>query len=447
VNILIIGGGGREHCLAWKVSASDLSGKIFAIPGNPGISQIGECISTHGIDAGSFDRIADFAEQNNIGFTIVGPEAPLVEGIVDFFNARNLKIFGPDKKAARLEGSKVFTKELSRKYKIPTAESTIFAREEHSQASKYIKSLPASQFPVVLKVDGLAAGKGVIICEDRQKALLALNDCFVGDMFGSSGNFIIIEQFIEGFEVSILNLCDGKNLVPMVPAQDYKKIFDNDQGKNTGGMGSYCPVPFVNERMYGKILDEIIFPTYEALCREGLKYRGILYGGIIISEGQPFLLEYNCRFGDPETQAILPRLEDDLLELLLACENGTLGDRKLNWDESKCVCVVVASKGYPESSSKGDIISGLDDFKSTDQRSAGSDRQDVSGVDTIIFHAGTKSSNGQIFTDGGRILGVVSKSDTFRSARKKAYSRISDIYFDGMQYRKDIALRVEEVQH
>ncbi len=426
MKILIIGGGGREHCLAWKLTSSDLVSGIFAIPGNPGIADIGECYRGN-IEKEGFPQIASFIEEKEIDFVIVGPEAPLVDGIVDFLEERKVKIFGPRKDAALIEGSKLFTKNLCKKYCIPTADSIEFKRAEYKIAHKYIKNLSDEDFPIVLKIDGLAAGKGVLIPENKEDAAYALDDIFIKDVFGSSGDSLIIEKYIDGFEVSILSLCDGKDIVPMVLAQDYKKIFDGDKGKNTGGMGSYCPVPFVDPGLYNRILKDILYPTYEALLVENIAYKGILYGGIIISDGQPYLLEYNCRFGDPETQAILPRLETDLLDLMLACVEGNLGNRSLKWDTSKCICVVVASKGYPESSSSGDIISGLEDLKSL--------------RDLNVFHAGTAINDGMLVTDGGRVLGITSKAADFRESRKRVYEAIKKISFTGMQYRTDIALK------
>ena len=426
MRILIIGGGGREHCLAWKLTKSNLVSDIFAIPGNPGIAEIGECYKGN-IEKEGFPQIASFIEEKKIDFVIIGPEAPLVDGIVDYLEDRKVRIFGPRKDAAVIEGSKLFTKNLCKKYGIPTADSIEFKRAEYEMAHKHIKRLSDEDFPIVLKIDGLAAGKGVLIPENKEDAEQALDDIFIKDIFGSSGDSLIIEKYIDGSEVSILTLCDGKDIVPMVLAQDYKKIFDGDKGKNTGGMGSYCPVPFVDSDLYSRILKEIIYPTYEALLAERIVYKGILYGGIIISNGQPYLLEYNCRFGDPETQAILPRLETDLLDLLLACVEGNLGNRKLKWDKSKCICVVVASKGYPESSSSGDIISGLEELKNWRNLN--------------IFHAGTAINDGRVVTKGGRVLGIASKAADFSESRKEVYEAIKKISFNGMQYRKDIALR------
>ena len=429
MKVLVIGSGGREHCIAWKISKSDFVEKIYAIPGNPGIAELAECKNID-IKKENFSQIISFVQEKGIDFTIVGPEAPLVDGIVDFFAKKGHKIFGPDMKGAMLEGSKVFTKNLCKKYEIPTPVSHAFKRSDRQKANNYLSKLKDDKFPIVIKVDGLAAGKGVIIAQTREQALSTVEQCFVKNVFGSSGDSIIIEDFIKGFELSLLNLCDGRNIIPMVLAQDYKKIFDNDMGKNTGGMGSYSPVPFVSDDLYDKILNRIIYPTYNALLKEGITYKGILYGGIIVEEGEPYLLEYNCRFGDPETQAIIPRLNNDLLELLVECASGKLSSQKLSWASDKCVCVIMASKGYPQSSSSGDIITGLDSFKNNE--------------DVIVFHAGTRYEESNIATAGGRVLGAATCAPSFKEARNKIYTAIDRIKFDGMQFRKDIALRVEE---
>jgi phosphoribosylamine--glycine ligase len=430
MDVLIIGGGGREHCLAWKISKSRLVNKVYAIPGNAGIAEIAKCADIS-VSKDNFQSLLNFVKEKKVDLVVVGPEAPLVDGIVNFFSKNGIKIFGPSKKASMIEGSKVFAKKLCWKYGIPTADGNIFLKEEYKEALNFIEGIARDKFPVVIKADGLAAGKGVIIADDREAAIEALKDCFVRNIFGQAGETVIIEDFMSGYEVSILNLCDGRDIVPMVLAQDYKRIFDNDKGKNTGGMGSYSPVPMVSREMYKKILNTIIYPTYKSLIKENIEYKGILYGGIIISDNQPYLLEYNCRFGDPETQAILPRLNDDIVPLLLNCINGKLSKRKLDWDNKKCVCIVAASKGYPESSSCGDVIEGLDSCHESDS-------------DLYVFHAGTKVLNNKIATNGGRVLGVVSKADSFTAARKKVFSELKKIKFNGMQYRKDIALKAEE---
>ena len=426
MNVLIIGGGGREHCLAWKISKSPLLDKIYAIPGNAGIAGIAECIDIN-TSKDNFTEIIKFVKSKGIDLTVVGPETPLVDGIVDYFNKEDLKIFGPNKQASAIEGSKVFTKEFMQRNNIPTPPGVIFGKTNYKEAIDYIKE--RKKFPLVIKADGLAAGKGVVITGSEEQAIEAVKDCFVRDRFGISGDKVIIEDFLGGYEVSVLCLCDGKKIIPMTPAQDYKRIFDNDKGKNTGGMGSYSPVPMINDKTYMKILNDIVFATYNAILKENITYKGVLYAGIMMSEGEPYLLEYNCRFGDPETQVILPRLKDDLLPLLIECAEGNLSKKELKWDEGKCVCVIAASEGYPESSSSGDIIEGLDNLKGSEE--------------TIVFHAGTKITNGNIVTDGGRVLGVVSRALTFKEAREKVYSAIQEINFRGIQYRRDIALKAE----
>jgi len=430
MNILIIGSGGREHCLAWKISQSKLVDNLFAIPGNAGISQIAKCEDI-GISKNNFKDILQFIYKNKIDFTVIGPEAPLVDGLVDYLNENNCSAFGPNKTAAKIEGSKVFTKKLCMKYNIPTANAVFFKKSELKDALKFVNNLKDEKFPYVIKADGLAAGKGVIIVKSKEELINALNEFFLEEKFGAAGEEVIIEDFISGFEVSLLCLIDGNILIPLELAQDYKKIFDNDKGGNTGGMGSFSPLPFVSSSLYQKILNKIIFPTFNALKSEGINYKGVLYGGIIIKDDEPFLLEYNCRFGDPETQSILPRLKNDILQLMINCANGNLNNTKLEWSDNKTVCVVIASKGYPNSSSKGDIITGLDEIN-------------LEGK-VLVFHAGTKKQNNMLVTNGGRVLNIVASAKTFKEARNLVYKSIENIKFDGMQFRKDIALKVEEM--
>lgn len=432
MNILILGSGGREHCIAWKISQNTKVDKIYAIPGNAGIARIAECTNMS-LEKGNFPSILEFVENNKIDFTIIGPEAPLVEGIVDFLEENGHKAFGPSKDAARIEGSKVFTKKFAEKNNIPGAKAYFFKKNEYEKAKDFISELRDNSYPWVIKADGLAAGKGVIICKDQLEMLKALEDFFIRGVFGKSGEEIIIEEFIEGFEVSIMCICDGKRIIPMEPAQDYKRIFDSDKGSNTGGMGSFSPVPFVDDILLEKILDKIILPTFESLKREGIDYRGILYGGIIVKENEPYLLEYNCRFGDPETQVVLPRLDSDLLDILMNASKGNLGNIELKWSTNKCVCVVIASRGYPQTSSKGDIIYGVKEH---------SDKNDV-----LIFHAGTVMDKDDIVTSGGRVLNIVSMDKTFNGAIEKNYNKIKSINFNGMQYRNDIARKVAEKEN
>ncbi len=430
MKVLIIGGGGREHCLAWKISGSDDVEKIFAVPGNPGMEGIARCVSM-GTAKDDFKGLAHLAEAEDVDMIVVGPEAPLVDGIADYMQSRGLATFGPSRDAAMLEGSKAFAKSLLNKYGIPTARARVFPAAAYDMARDYIRG--QDSFPLVIKADGLAAGKGVLIAEDMEEALRALDACMIKRIFGDAGSTVMVEEFISGYEMSILCLCDGKKIVPMELAQDYKRIFEGDKGKNTGGMGSYSPVPMVEEKVYRKAVENIIYPTGEALIRENIDYRGVLYAGIIVSGGEPYLLEYNCRFGDPETQAVLPRLKDDLAPILYECSRGSLGTDRLSWDTRCSVCVIAASRGYPESSSAGDIISGLDEAGGMD--------------DILVFHAGTKKEKGNIVTNGGRVLGVTALGADFGEARKKAYDAMDNISFEGMQYRKDIAGKAEEDDH
>jgi len=430
LKVLIIGGGGREHCLAWKISRSDDVEKIFAVPGNPGMEGMARCVGI-GTAKDDFKGLAHLAEAEDVDMIVVGPEAPLVEGIADYMESRGLVTFGPSRDAAMLEGSKAFAKGLLNKYGIPTARARVFPAAAYDMARDYIRG--QDRFPLVIKADGLAAGKGVLIAEDMEEALNALDACMIKRIFGDAGSTVMVEEFLSGYEMSILCLCDGKKIVPMELAQDYKRIFDGDKGKNTGGMGSYSPVPMVDEKVYRKAVENIIYPTGEALIRENIDYRGVLYAGIIVSGGEPYLLEYNCRFGDPETQAVLPRLRDDLAPILYECSRGSLGIDRLSWDPRCSVCVVAASGGYPGSSSAGDIISGLDEAGGMD--------------DILVFHAGTKKEEGNIVTNGGRVLGVTALGADFGEARKKAYDAMDKISFEGMQYRKDIAGKAEEDDH
>jgi len=429
MNILVLGNGAREHCLVWKISQSKEVDKIFAIPGNAGIAQIAKCENISLLKE-NFKNILEFIKENKINLTVVGPEAPLADGIVDYLSGYGCLVFGPNKDSAQIEGSKAFTKRLCSKYGIPTANAVFFNKSEYSDAVAYIKSLDNKKFPYVIKADGLAAGKGVIIAKSKAELLNALKDFFVENIFGAAGENILIEDFISGFEVSLLCLCDGETLIPLDMAQDYKKIFDGDMGENTGGMGSYSPLPFIDEALYEKIMNKIIYPTFNALKKEGITYKGVLYGGIIVKDNEPLLLEYNCRFGDPETQAIIPRLKSDIIPILMSCALGTLKNIRLKRTEDKSVCVVIASRGYPQSSSTGDIIYGLDAIESES--------------DVFIFHAGTKKENNEIVTNGGRVLSVVSTGKSFKEARKRVYDIIEKISFKGMQFRKDIALKVEE---
>ncbi len=429
MNVLVIGSGAREHCLARQISLSRNADHIFLIPGNAGTASFAKNLPI-GIDEKTFPLIEDAIRKYDIHMTVVGPEAPLVDGIVDYLSERGHRVFGPSKKGALIEASKSFVKNLCKKYNIATAPFNVYQRGQAEEAKKYLLSLCGDDFPIVIKADGLASGKGVIIAKTKEESLLAVEDIFVKNVFKDSGDSIVIEQYIDGFEVSILCLCDGKDIIPLRLAQDYKKIFDNDLGKNTGGMGSYSPVPFVDDGLYEQILNDIILKTYDALKSEGIEYKGVLYGGIIIRDRSPYLLEYNCRFGDPETQAVLPSLKSDFLDLIERTVESKLSGTILEWEDEKTVCVVIASKGYPESSSSGDIITGIEEISNG----------------ALVFHAGTKEEDGALVTNGGRVLSVVASAPTFLQARKDVYDAIKNMKFYGMQFRKDIALKVSETQ-
>lgn len=422
LRVLVIGGGGREHALVWKLSRNPYVEKMYAIPGNAGIARLADCVS---LDINDNQTLVDFALQKKIDLTVVGPEAPLVNGIVDVFEAKGLPIFGPRQDAALLEGSKSFAKQIMYKYGVPTAEATTFT---DFQAA--LDQLEKSEFPLVIKADGLAAGKGVTVCFKQKEAVETLKDCFVHRKFGSAGDKVAIEEYLTGEEVSVLVFSDGQTILPLVPAQDYKRIFDGDTGPNTGGMGSYSPVPALSCQVYYEIVDRIFRPVIEGMAKEGIEYRGVLYGGLILTEDGPKVLEFNCRFGDPETQAILPLFEGDLLEVMLAVTERNLADYHLNWSDNKCVSVVLASEGYPGNYQTGFEIHGL---------------KEVSAIkDVTVFHAGTSLSDGKVVTAGGRVLNVSALGETFTSAREKAYEAIDRITFEGKYYRKDIALKATE---
>ena len=418
MKILVVGGGGREHALVWKLKQSRHVDQLYCAPGNAGIAQDARCVDIAATDT---QGLLHFAIQNKIDLTIVGPEAPLVAGIVDEFEANGLSIFGPSQRAAELEGSKSFAKYIMNKYNVPTADSEVF--DEFDEAQKY---LGQCSYPIVVKADGLAAGKGVIICENREKAAEALKNIMLEKVFGDAGDQVIIEEFLTGQEVSVLGISDGEHLVYLVPSQDHKRIFDNDQGPNTGGMGAYAPTPVMDEQMMQRVQTEVMEPVIKGMALEDRPYRGILYGGIILTEQGPKVLEFNCRFGDPETQAVLPLADVDLVEAILSAQQGKLDE--FNWKNlSKyAVCVVISSGGYPGSYETGKTILGLDN----------SFEQDV-----IIFHAGTRREDSRIVTAGGRVLGVTALDDTLEKAIDKVYRAVGKITFDGAYYRKDIAAK------
>lgn len=421
MRILLIGGGGREHALAWKLNQSKKVEKIFAAPGNPGIGQLEKCTCID-LKLDDLQKVADYAEEQSIDLTVVGPEASLVAGIADVFKRRGLLVFGPSKAAAQLEGSKAFSKEIMAKYNIPTAFFKICENIETAKA--YVKEKGA---PIVVKADGLAAGKGVVVAMTEDEALAAIDDMMADHKFGNAGAKVVLEEFMEGEEASLLAFTDGKTVVPMLAAQDHKRIFDNDEGPNTGGMGTYAPAPVMTDILRLKATERILKPMIAAMAQEGTPYQGCLYAGLMINGDSIKVVEFNCRFGDPETQVILPLLESDLAEIMLACATGELDKTDICWSDKAAVCVVMASGGYPGSYENGKEITGLADAGAMDK--------------TVVFHAGTKACADKTVTAGGRVLGVTSLGSDIKTARDHAYEAVEKIKFDQAFYRKDIAWR------
>ncbi len=419
MRILVVGAGGREHTLVWKIAQSPKVEKIYAAPGNAGISQIAECIS---IQPTQIDDLADFAEKKGIDLTVVGPEAPLVAGIVDRFQVRGLKIFGPSKQAARLEGSKAFAKELMRDYGIPTAGFEVFTSPD-----KAISYLKTKGVPIVVKADGLAAGKGSIVAMTEEEAIEAVEKILVKRAFGEAGEKVVIEEYLEGEEASVLALTDGETIVPLVPSQDHKRAFDGDQGPNTGGMGAYAPAPVITEELMQHITSRILQPTVKAMTDKGIIYKGVLYAGLIMTAQGPQVLEFNCRFGDPESQAQLPLMKTDLVDILLAICDQRLKEATVEEENKAAVCVVMASQGYPGAYEKGKQITGL------------KQAEEMEGI--VVFHAGTKLDEGKIVTNGGRVLGVTAVAEDIPAAVNRAYQAVERIRFQGAHYRKDIGFR------
>jgi len=417
MNVLLIGSGGREHAIAWKLAQSKDLTKLYIAPGNPGTAQCGQNIPIGVDDA---DELLDFARQNDVGLVVVGPEDPLAAGLVDAFEAAGIKAFGPSADAAQLEADKAFAKQLMRSSSVSTAEGRTFDR--FSDAKAYIASRDE---PVVVKAAGLAKGKGVFVCDDPADGILAAEQIMCDKVFGPAGDRIIVEDKLLGEEASILAFVDGRNIYLMESSQDHKPIGDGDTGPNTGGMGAYSPAPVVTEDLMNQITREILVPVVDGMNRNGTPYKGILYAGLMITGGGPRVLEFNVRFGDPETQPILARLKSDLLEVLLAVCNGTLDQITLEWDRRPAVCVVMASGGYPGDYEKGKKIVGLKEAQQLE--------------DVIVFHAGTKDMDGDIVTNGGRVLGVTALGQTIRDAKEKAYRAVDKIKFDGAYCRRDIA--------
>ena len=422
MQILLIGGGGREHALAWKLAQSAQVEKIWAAPGNPGIAAVEKCECVE-LNLNDLDAVADFAEEHGIDLTVVGPEATLVAGIADVFASRGLAVFGPSKAAAQLEGSKAFAKNIMAKYDIPTAFFKVC--EDIETAKAYVKEKGA---PIVIKADGLAAGKGVVVAMTEAEALEAIDE-MMGEQhkFGGAGARVVIEEFMQGEEASLLAFTDGEHIVPMIASQDHKRAFDGDKGPNTGGMGTYAPAPVLTDILRLRAVEKILKPVVAAMKAEGMPYKGCLYAGLMVCGDEVKVVEFNCRFGDPETQVVLPLLDGDLAEIMLACATGGLDKVDIGWKDKATVCVVLASGGYPESYKNGYPISGLDKAGAL--------------PDTVVFHAGTKISDGSVVTAGGRVLGVTAGGKDIAEAQERAYKAVSLISFTDMQYRKDIAWR------
>ena len=418
MNILLIGGGGREHSIAEALSKSSKINELHCIPGNAGIEKIASC---HNYDISNQQEILNFCENNNIDIVFIVPEIPLVEGLADYLNRNSFFTFGPNQKAAKLEGSKSFTKDMCKKYNIPTA-----TYETFSNAKDALVYIDNHSIPLVIKVDGLAAGKGVIIAETRDHAINSVNEIFSGK-FGNAGDEIVIEEFLDGEEASYFVISDGESFIPLTSAQDHKRIGDGDIGLNTGGMGAYSPAPIMNKELEEKTINKIIKPTIKAMNDYGSPYIGILYAGLMIKDNEPKLIEYNVRFGDPECQVIIPRLENDLVELLVNVKEKNLDNYTLKWKENFAITVVLAAKGYPESYETGDEIKGLDAIGNID--------------DVEIFHAGTKTKNNKIVTSGGRVLNINGYGKNLVDAKEKAYSLVKKINWSGCYYRKDIGWR------
>jgi phosphoribosylamine--glycine ligase len=425
VKILVVGGGGREHALCWKIAKSPKCEKLYCAPGNGGISQVAELVN---INADDIDSLLKFSEKKKIDLTIVGPEIPLAKGIVDIFQKNGLRIFGPAKELALIEGSKVFSKELMKRFGIPTADFKVF-----DNIDKAIQYLDTRIGPIVVKADGLCAGKGVIVARTIEEAKIAVTDMMVGRVFGSAADKVIIEDCLVGEEASIIVISDGTNVVPLASSQDHKRIYDGDKGPNTGGMGAYSPAPVVTDALFKKVIDEVIYPVIRGLAGDGKRYVGALYAGIMITSSGPKVLEFNARFGDPETQAIMPRLKSDLVDVMERAIDGKLEGCKLDWDWRYCVSVALVSGGYPGAYEKGAEIKGVDDAESA--------------KNVVVFHAGTKAGkrstdkSDTFITDGGRVLNVTALGTDIKSAVDSCYEAAGKIHFDKMHYRKDIGYR------
>ncbi|MCW8858424.1 MAG: phosphoribosylamine--glycine ligase [Deltaproteobacteria bacterium] len=419
MKILVVGGGGREHALIWKIAQSPLVKQIYCAPGNPGIAELAECVH---IGADEIAALCDFAKAEAIDLTVIGPEVPLTLGIVDIFQAAGLDVFGPNKAAAQIEGSKGFSKDLMARYNIPTAAYRSFT--DHAAAVAYIKEQGA---PIVVKADGLAAGKGVIVAMSETQAMAAVDDIMLDKVFGTAGASVVIEEFMDGEEASFFAFTDGKNILPLASSQDHKRVNDNDEGPNTGGMGAYSPAPVVTPELHDLIVETIVRPTIAGMAEDGCPYSGILYVGLMIKDGQPRVVEYNARFGDPEAQPLLMRMKSDIVPVLQACARGDLSHTSIQWHDKAAVCVVMASGGYPAAFEKNLPIAGLD---------AAAQVQDL-----MVFHAGTAFKGGQIVNNSGRVLGVTGLGQNVKEAIDKAYSGVAMIQWKDVHYRHDIGAR------
>lgn len=423
MKVLIVGSGGREHAIAWSVSKSPKVEKIYCAPGNAGIGALAECVD---ISAMELEQLANFAEENKIDLTIVGMDDPLVAGIVDVFEQRGLRVFGPRKNAAILEGSKAFSKDLMKKYNIPTAAYETFDTPELA-----LQYLETSKYPIVLKADGLALGKGVLICKTKEEAIEGVKTLMLDKQFGAAGERIVIEEFLEGREVSVLCFCDGTHILPMTSAQDHKRAKDGDKGLNTGGMGTFSPSPFYTDEVKEFCEKYVYQPSMDAMKEEGRDFIGIMFLGLILTKEGPKVLEYNARFGDPEAQVVLPRMKNDIIDVINACIDGTLDKITLEFENNAAVCVILASDGYPEKYEKGKLIKGLEAFDNKE--------------DYYIFHAGTKLTEEGIVTNGGRVLGVAAKGGDLKTARQNAYEAVNWVDFSNKYYRSDIGNAIDEV--
>ncbi|MDQ0199501.1 phosphoribosylamine--glycine ligase [Neobacillus ginsengisoli] len=414
MKVLVVGGGGREHAIVWKLAQSPKINHLYCAPGNPGIAEVAECVS---ISVTEIEKLADFAKKEQIDLTFVGPEEPLSKGIVNYFKQQGLQIFGPSKEAAMIEGSKAFAKELMIKYHIPTAKYATFTNFEEALA--YVRLNGA---PIVIKADGLAAGKGVVIAKTETEAEEALKNMLMEVKFGSAGSRVVVEEYLEGEEMTLLSFVMGSTVKPMIPAQDHKPVFNGDLGPNTGGMGTYAPLPQINSSMVERIMKEIVEPTAEAMVIEGCPFEGILYTGLMLTKDGPKVIEYNARFGDPETQVVLPLLETDLLDILMASLSGELKKLEVKWKDKSAVCVIMSSAGYPGPYETGKVIQGLDEVK----------------YPTFVFQAGTTEKDGNTITNGGRVLGITAIGDNLKEARDLAYLAVEKISFNGAHFRTDI---------